>query len=262
MDEKCKKAISLGAPCVFSPSVPGANVAPASCTPVKGKVDEACSARMVFGIQGGGAITDSSSHQEGIDFGASHTGYGPRFDIPGPMMRTVRDPSLLLIAMGEVDPEGPVMVEIPPVSDASHLRHNLSLAGSRIGFASEYVSGDVRETIEHSEHFALVLNSLRIAGAQLVPVHAFLVDDSRHFTLDLSNEINDRVTENRLDVLVSDTQSAAFHRAATSGNPSVCVPTGTDADGVTTSVWFYGAHWAGDRLASLVQGYQQVLLQV
>ncbi|MBT2374030.1 hypothetical protein [Pseudomonas fluorescens] len=176
-------------------------------------------------------------------------------------MRTVRDPSLSLIASSEVDPEGPVMVEIPPVTDAGYLKHNLSLAGSRIGFACEYVSGDVRETIEHSAHFALVLNSLRIAGAQLVPVHALLVDDTRHFTLDLSNEINDRVTENRLDMLVSDAKSAAFHRAATSGNPSVCVPTGTDSDGAATSVWFYGAHWAGNRLAALVQGCQQVLLQ-
>ena len=151
------------------------------------------------------------------------------------------------------------MVEIPPVADAGHLRNTPSLAGSRIGFASEYVAGDVRETIKHSAHFARVLNVLRAAGAELVPVQALVVDNTRHFTLNSNNEIDDRVTENRLDGLVSDAQSGAFHQTSTAANPRFRVSAGVDAKGVSLVVWFYGAHWGGDRLAALVRGCQQVL---
>jgi len=185
--------------------------------------------------------------------------HGPRFDIPGPLMRSARDPAFSLSALSGVDPEGPVMVQIPPVADPGHFRNISLLTSSRIGFASEYVSGNVRQPVEHSVHFSLVLSALRAAGAQLLPVHATLVDDTRHFTLDQSNEINDRITENRLDMLVVDAQSRAFHRASAEGNPRLCVPIGIDADGIATAVWFYGAHWAGDRWAVLVRGCQQAL---
>jgi hypothetical protein len=263
MDDKCRKVVSTVVPCLFGQSLSGEGSVPASCAPVKGKASEAATARLVFGSHAGGAIVDSSPHPGGLDFGIAggHAGYGPRFDIPGPMMRTVRDPALSLSALSGVDPEGPVMVEIPPVADAGHLRNTPSLAGSRIGFAREYVSGDVREALVHSAHFAHVLDVLRAAGAQLVPVHAHLADDRRYFTLDPGNEINDRITESRLDVLVSDSQSSAFHRTATAGNPRMCVLTGTNADGAWTSIWFYGAHWARDQVAALAQGCQQALSQ-
>lgn len=251
MDEKSRKVTASGALCLFKQPAAGDSSVALGCTPTVGK-------GVVFGSDTGGAIVSSSAQQGGLEFAAT-SGYGPRFDIPGPLMRTVRDPSLSLTALSGVDPEGPVMVEIPPVADAGHLRNTPSLAGSRIGFASEYVAGDVRETIEHSALFARVLNELRTAGAELVPVYARLTDDSRHFTLDPGNEINDRVTENRLDGLVSDAQSGAFHQASTSGNPSFRVATGADAEERSLVVWFYGAHWAGDRLAALVRGCQQVL---
>jgi hypothetical protein len=263
MDDKCRKVVPPGTPCGFGSTLPGAEPDQGSCAPVMGKVGEAGSARLVFGSHCSGVIADASADQDGLEFGAARnlSGYGPRFDVPGPMMRTVRDPSLSLIALSGVDPEGPVMVQIPPVADAGSMRNNPSLAGIRIGFASEYVSGDVREVVEHSAHFAQVLGTLRAGGAQLMPVHALLVDDTRYFTLDSNNEINDRITENRLDVLVSDAQSAAFHNAAATGNPRICVSTGTDAAGVSMDVWFYGAYWASDRLEALVQSCQQVLLQ-
>lgn len=251
MDEKSRKVPASGAPCLFKQPVSGESSAPPSCAPT------ACKG-VVFGGKAAGAITDSAPPQGGLEFGIS-SGYGPRFDIPGPMMHTVRDASLSLIALSGVDPQAPVMVEIPPVADAGHLRHTPSLAGSRIGFASEYVAGGVRETIRHSAHFVLVLNALRAAGAQLVAVTARLADDTRHFTLDPGNEINDRVTENRLDGVVAAAHSATFEQASAAGNPSFCVPAGMDADGVARVVWFYGAHWAGDRLAALVRGCRQVL---
>ncbi|MHA6577140.1 hypothetical protein [Pseudomonas yamanorum] len=251
MDDKSRKVTASGSLCLFKQSVLGDGSVPPACAPTVSK-------GVVFGTDTGGAIVSSSAHQSGLEFD-SPNGYGPRFDIPGPMMRTVRDPSLSLIALSGVDPEGPVMVEIPPVADSGHLINTPPLAGSRIGFASEYVAGDVRETIKHSAHFAQVLNVLRTAGAELVPVYARLTDDTGHFTLHPGNEINDRVTENRLDGLVSDAQSAAFHQAATAGNPSFRVPVGTDADGVSRVIWFYGAHWSGARLAALARGCQQVL---
>lgn len=251
MDDKSRKVTASGALCLFKQTISGDSSVSPPCAPTVSK-------GVVFGADTCGVIVSSGDHPSGLEFGSS-SGYGPRFDIPGPMMRAVRDPSLSLIALGGVDPEGPVMVEIPPVADAGHLINTRPLAGSRIGFASEYVAGDVRETIEHSAHFAQVLNVLRTAGAELVPVYARVMDDARHFTLDPGNEINDRVTENRLDGLVSDAQSAAFHQAATAGNPRIRIPTGTGPDGVSTFVWFYGAYWAGDGLAALAQRCRLVL---
>lgn len=251
MDDNGRKVTASGALCLFKQTISGDSSVSPPCAPTVSK-------GVVFGADTCGVIVSSGDHPSGLEFGSS-SGYGPRFDIPGPMMRAVRDPSLSLIALGGVDPEGPVMVEIPPVADAGHLINTRPLAGSRIGFASEYVAGDVRETIEHSAHFAQVLNVLRTAGAELVPVFARVMDDARHFTLDPGNEINDRVTENRLDGLVSDAQSAAFHQAATAGNPRIRIPIGTGPDGVSTFVWFYGAYWAGDGLAALAQRCRLVL---
>lgn len=251
MDDNGRKVTALGALCLFKQTVSGDSSVPPACAATVSK-------GVVFGADTGGVIVSSGDHPSGLEFGSS-SGYGPRFDIPGPMMRAVRDPSLSLIALGGVDPEGPVMVEIPPVADTGHQINTRPLAGSRIGFASEYVAGDVRETIKHSAHFAQVLNVLRTAGAELVPVFARVMDDARHFTLDPGNEINDRVTENRLDGLVSDAQSAAFHHAATAGNPRIRIPIGTGPDGVSTFVWFYGAYWAGDGLAALAQRCRLVL---
>ncbi|WP_237151267.1 amidase family protein [Pseudomonas sp. ADAK18] len=220
--------------------------------------------RLVFGSLGSGAIIDSSARQGSLEFDTARSHLVnplPRFDVPGPMMSTVRDPALLLIAMSGADPEGPVMVEIPPVVNPGNVSNCALLTGSRIGFASEYLSGNDRQTIEHSAHFTWVLKVLNNAGAQLVPVLAHRLDDTRHFTLDSSNEIDDRVAEGRLDALVSDASSVAFHPSATSAHPKLCVSTGLDADGTATSVWFYGAHWASDPLVALVHGCQQVLAQ-
>lgn len=267
MDDKCRKLSPPVTPCLFRPPVFVDSFAAPACAPTSAKVDEPGSARLVFACRGAGAIVDSPAHQGCLEFGAGRrearhspqVEHGPRFDVPGPLMRSVRDPAFSLSALSGVDPEGPVMVQIPPVADPGPFRDTPLLTGSRIGFASEYVSGNVRQPIEHSVHFSHVLSVLRAAGAQLLPVHALLTDDTCHFTLDQRNEINDRVTEHRLDVLVSDARSRAFHRASAGGNPRVCVPIGIDAEGIASVVWFYGAHWAGDRWAVLVQDCQQVL---
>lgn len=298
MDDNSGKGIGPGVSLTIRPLLPGKGSGPAPDVPVTDKVEgvpskhrnirppvlgetavvgpgiaatekghEPGSTPLVFGSHGGGAIVDKSTHQGGLEFGASlHAGSplgvdpGPRFDIPGPMMRTVRDPALSLIALSGVDPEGKVMVEIPPVADAGHLRNTPSLAGSRIGFAGEYRCGERREAVSHSKYFSRVLSLLRTAGAQLVPVPALIADDTRYFSLAHSNEIDERVTEYQLDALISDAQTPAFHRASTTGHPRFCLPVGADVEGVSAGVWFYGARWAGDRLATLVHGFRQVLL--
>lgn len=289
MDENSTKGIARGASLTLGPSLPGARPEPVAgatvtveVTPSKARktrrpAPQGTSAggqvapgpdkgavaqpgRLVFDSHSSGPVVDKSAHHGALEFGPNiAVDSGPRFDVPGPMMRTVRDPALSLIALSGVDPEGPVMVEIPPVADAGHLSNLPSLACSRIGFANEYVRSDVREMVEHSAHFVHVLKLLRAAGAELVPVHALLVGDTRYFSLGLSNEIAERITENQLDALISDARSPAFHRTCTTGSPRICLHTGLDADGAETSVWFYGAHWAGDRLAALVRSCQHVL---
>ncbi|MFO2462720.1 amidase family protein [Pseudomonas sp. 15FMM2] len=205
------------------------------------------------------------SSQGGIEFepATAHAAHGivlaqgPRFDVPGPMMRTVRDPALSLMALSGLDPVGPVMVEVPPVQDNSALTTPPALAGWRIGFADEYLRGGERETAEHSSAFLRALEVLRTAGAQLVPVSALIPDTALHFTTDLSNEIDERVAEHRLDALVSDEQSPAFHASCKTGYPGISLPLSNTG----VAIWFYGARWARDSLSVLVRAYQKVLLQ-
>jgi len=113
------------------------------------------------------------------------------------------------------------------------------------------VRGNDQEPIEHSASFLEALGFLRQAGAQLVAVPAERADDGLRFTLHSRNEIDERVSEHRLDALVSESHSAAFHAACWSGYPSLGEPLG---DGVT--LWFYGAQWSKDSLKVLVQGYR------
>lgn len=255
MEDKCRETFPSGVSCALG--IPSAinNVQALFCAPqVQGGT---------VGIQG------NATDHGGIEFdpGVGHAAhsvvlaYSPRFDIPGPMMRTVRDPALSLTALSGVDPVGPVMVEVPPIRDNSALKSPLALVGWRIGFADEYVRGEVRETVEHGLSFRQALEVLRIAGAQLVPVPAKLPDDALYFTLESSNEIDECVTEHRLDALVSDGQSTAFHASCKAGYPGICVTFGEDASGTSVVLWFYGARWARDSLSALVRGYQQALRQ-
>lgn len=220
-------------------------------------------ARVLFGTLGVGEFVSSDVSQDGIelDITPGHTllQLGPRFDIPGPMMKTMRDPALSLVGLSGMDPEGPVMVQTPPVHNDNASNISLALVGWRIGFADEYLRGGVREFVEHSAHFSQVLDVLRRAGVLLVPVTARLADEALYFTLEHNNEIDDRVTEHGLDALVCDGLSAAFHRSAELGCPGICLEGSADNDGVVPSVWFYGARWGRSRVEALVKGYQQAL---
>ena len=207
-------------------------------------------------------IDAPSSSAGGITFGAAahapepaRAGVPtPRFDVPGPLMKTVRDPALSLIALSGVDPSGPVMVEVPLVLNNSAFTPVQVLTGWRIGYAGRYVRGDEYEPAEHSASFARALDKLRQAGAQLVAVDAQQVDDSLQFSVQSHNEIDRHVTENRLDALVSEGRSAAFHAACRSGYLGLFEPL---EEG--NRLWFYSAHWMRDHLRELVQSYRLLL---
>lgn len=186
---------------------------------------------------------------------------GPRFEVPGPMMNTVRDPALSLRALSGLDPVGTVLVEVPLVQHDSGLKTPPALAGWRIGFAEDYLRDGERETAEHSNGFLRTLEVLRAAGAQLVPVTAQMPDAALHLRFEGRNEIDDRIIEHRLDALVSEERSPAFHASCKAGYPGICLSFSDELTGAGVAIWFYGARWARDSLSVLVQAYQKVLLQ-
>lgn len=251
MEDKCRKTLAPCVPCPvgvhsvfhgFEKSVCAPSTQPGLANAV--------------GVSRGGVEFQTSAAPVAATF---TTAQGPRFDIPGPMMKTVRDPSLSLIALSGLDPAGPVMVEVPPITDNSAAKSSPALATWRIGFADEYLRNGVRETVEHSSGFLQALEVLKAAGAEVLPVVAQLPDDAAYFALASSNEIDDRVSEHCLDALVSDGQSPAFHGFCKTGYPGVCQIFNDATDGTHVVLWFYGARWARDSLSALVRVYQQVM---
>lgn len=191
----------------------------------------------------------------GIVFGAAHAvGVAPipGYNAPALPAKPARDPALSLTALSGIDPTGPVMVEVPLVLNNTSVAASQLLSGWRIGFADRYVQGEHREGVEHSEALCAAFDILRQAGAQLVPVDARRENHSLQFTLQ-SNEIDELVTAHRLDALVSDSESVAFHRACVSGYPSLCEPLEGGA-----KLWFYGAQWSRDALPLLLRAYRQI----
>jgi len=179
----------------------------------------------------------------------------PGYDAPALPIKPMRDPSLSLIALSGVDPREPVMVAVPPVQDNCTFTTVHGLSGKRIGFADCYGSGPDQTSIAHRALFMRALETLCRAGVKLVPVPARRVDASLQFNLHTHNEIDELVNEYRLDALVSDSQSAAFHEACWAGYPRF----GEPLEGGTT-LWFYGARWSRESLAVVVQGYRSVRL--
>lgn len=175
----------------------------------------------------------------------------PGYSVPGISIKPVRDPSLSLIALSGVEPETPVMVAVPLVRNNSSFATAQSLAGWRVGFADRYVRSSDHEPIEHSVAFLCALDTLRQAAVQLVPVAAQRMDDTVRFCAHTRNEIDDLTLAYRLDALVSDGSSAAFHGACGSGYPRLEAP----LEGGGT-LYFYGSRRARDSLMALVQGYK------
>lgn len=245
MEDKCRKILAPGAACSGGLPLLLNILNAVSCAP----------------IAPAGSTDNGATPRGGIEFqpAAAPVVQGPRFDVPGPMMKTVRDPSLSLIALSGVDPAGPVMVAVPPVMENNAAKSAPVLADWRIGFADQYLRNGVRETVEHSSGFLQALEVLKDAGAEVVPVQAQLPDAAAYFTLASSNQIDERVSEHRLDALVSDGQSPAFHGFCKTGYPGVCQLFNDDLNGTKVVLWFYGARWARDSLSALVRIYQQAM---
>lgn len=236
MEEKCRKIGQAGVACSTGQSASGSLE---STTPAPSCTEQGSPRGIAFGVD----PRSQAPAQVRVPV--------PGYDAPGLPLRPVRDPSLSLIALSGVDPSGPVMVEVPLVQNNSSFIAANVLAGRRVGFAERYSHGDDHEPIEHRAPFRQALDILRQAGAHLLPVSAQRVDETLCFNLHTPNEIDELVNEHRLDALVSDSQSAAFHAACWSGYPMLGEPLG---DGAT--LWFYGARWSKDSLRALVEGYR------
>nr|WP_284738769.1 hypothetical protein [Pseudomonas marginalis] len=143
------------------------------------------------------------------------------------------------------------MVEVPLVQNNTTFTADRRATGLCVGVAERYERGNDHERIEHRALFTLALETLRLAGLTLVPVPAQRVDDSLRFDLHTRNEIDTLMSQYRLDALVSDSQSAAFHAACWTGYPRLGEPLG---DGST--LWFYGARSSKDVLPILVRVYR------
>ena len=232
MDKTCRNQWKLGLPCYSGPLPP---LADEEAEPVHAPVSKAPPAGIVFNSELSKGVVPS-----------------PGYNALAPLNRPVRDPALSLVALGGIDPTGPVMVEVPLVLNNTTFTASRELGGWRLGFAHRYVRGDHAETVEHSAALRTAFDLLRQAGAQLIPVDARCENDTFQFTLQ-SNEIDDLVSEHRLDALISDSQSVAFHRACTNGYPSLYEPLGEGA-----KLWFYGARWSRDALPILLRAYRQL----
>jgi hypothetical protein len=200
-------------------------------------------------------VNTQNTNPSGIVFGAAHPEGAVR--IPGynalaPHVKTVRDPSLSLIALSGIEPTGPVMVEVPLVLNNTVFTSSRALAGWRIGYVGRYVRAGHAEPVEQGSALRQVFEVLRQASVQWVAVDAKRADESLEFTLQACNDIDDLVTRYRLDALVSVEGDGAFRGACASGYSSICVPL---EGGV--KLWFYGARWSRDSLDTLVQVYRQ-----
>lgn len=234
MDEKCRKYWPVRVPCL--PVQPLSSLVEPAPT---GLAPEAASRHgIAFGVE----PLPGMSHESGIPI--------PGYDAPGLPLKTVRDPSLSLIALSGIDPSAPVMVEVPLVQNNTTFTATSALTGRRVGVAERF---DDNTPIEHHASFLRALEILRRAGTHLVPVPARAARGGLHFTLQSRNEVDELVSEYRLDAVLSDSRSGAFHSACWSGYPGLGEPL---EDGAT--LWFYGARWSKAALATLVQGYRSV----
>lgn len=235
MNDNCKKVWRLGIPCLpaCTHAVAHESADPGSSSPTQARTDNANSGAIVFGAtRAEGAVLI------------------PGYNALAPMIRPTRDPALSLIAISGVDPTEPVMVEVPLVQNSSASDASLVLEGWRIGYASRYVRDGQIEPADHSATLQRALVILRQAGVQLVAVDAQCTSDP----LESGTAIDGLVTRHRLDALMSDEQSQAFHAACRSGYPSGCQALEEGA-----RLWFYGARWAGERVKVLLRIYAQLI---
>jgi amidase len=69
--------------------------------------------------------------------------------------------------------------------------------------------------------------------------------------------IDGLLNTHQLDALVLDVGSPGLNVIALAGYPGIMMPSGVDADGVPTSVFFYGAPWSEAKLLAMAYSYEQ-----
>jgi amidase len=72
--------------------------------------------------------------------------------------------------------------------------------------------------------------------------------------------IDDLLARHNLEALISDVESPAMNVVPLAGYPGIMVPSGIDAEGLPTSVFFYGERWSDARLLALAYSYEQASL--
>lgn len=72
--------------------------------------------------------------------------------------------------------------------------------------------------------------------------------------------IDDLLAKHNLEALISDIESPAMNIVPLAGYPGIMVPSGIDAEGLPTSVFFYGERWGDARLLALAYSYEQASL--
>lgn len=119
----------------------------------------------------------------------SRTGIIPlaeRFDVPGPMVRSVADAAVVLSAIAGSDPEDPATAEadlrLPPGGDYTTALRSGATAGVRIAY-DPAESPD--PTTPRGAAYAAVLERLRAGGAVLVESGGFGVADTSGVLLEL-----------------------------------------------------------------------------
>ncbi|MCU1739801.1 MULTISPECIES: amidase family protein [unclassified Pseudomonas] len=263
----------------------------------------------------------------------SRTGIIPasrELDSAGPMTRTVRDAALLLNAMVALDPQDLATAQVPVRQDYTQKLKADALQGKVIGYPSRFKPGS--EDLNEHPQFAQALDTLRGAGAQLVPVdlkgtdwsendwsrvsrmfdmtikrvlpgylasrsglkvstfqelvdynesnpgagnynqdllkraNALAFDEAEYLKLsdglgdEARSNVDKLLADNGLDAALGDPHPFAvleLGSAIFAGYPGITVPSGMDADGMPTSVYFYGARWSEAELLAIAYGYEQ-----
>lgn len=204
----------------------------------------------------------------GRQVGVNLPAYGQRLDVPGPMMRSLRDPSLSLSALSGLDDASPPIMVEPPDREFTALPKTQILSGRRIGFAKACRAASVVTRLEHCVSFLRVLDQLSAAGMHLIALEVswspgVLPDGTDAQSIDTlppgfcTSSLNELLLEHRLDAWVCDARLDIFPGAIRDGYSHVSVPTGSDIQGLSFGVLFYGARWGEGPLKALVRDFQQ-----
>ncbi|MBT9268457.1 amidase [Pseudomonas sp. MG-9] len=69
--------------------------------------------------------------------------------------------------------------------------------------------------------------------------------------------IDEQLREHNLDALVSEDDGYSQFSAAVAGYPAITLPSGMRADGMPTSVFFFGTRWSDPQLLAMAYSYEQ-----